>query len=62
VASCCVYFLSALQIATTSFKTLFIIALFTFLIASWLDVPLNALAIEHLPEAERSKMGGFVLP
>ncbi|MDE8601405.1 MFS transporter [Marinomonas sp. RSW2] len=53
----CLFVLSSLKVETMTFKTLFIIALFTSFVVSWLDVPVNALAIERLPELERSKTG-----
>lgn len=53
----CLFALSSLDIAETSFKTLFIIALCTSFVVSWLDIPINALAIQRLPEVERPKTG-----
>ncbi|MDB4836995.1 MFS transporter [Marinomonas sp.] len=53
----CLLALLMADIQTTHFKTLFIIALCTSLIISWLDVPVNAFAIQRLPETERSKSG-----
>ncbi|OOV86005.1 MFS transporter [Oceanospirillum linum] len=53
----CLLALASLDLATTTFKTLFILALCTSFVVSWLDIPVNALAIERLPEEERSKTG-----
>lgn len=56
---CCLMALSLADIAITTFKTLFIIAVCTTLITSWLDVPINAFAIQRLPENERPKTGAI---
>jgi MFS family permease len=56
---CCLVALSLANIESTSFKTLFIIAVCTTLITSWLDVPVNAFAIQRCPENERPKTGAI---
>ncbi|WP_346433252.1 MFS transporter [Marinomonas rhodophyticola] len=56
---CCLMVLSILNIEITTFKTLFIVAVCTTLITSWLDVPINAFAIQRFPEVERPKTGAI---
>lgn len=55
----CLTMLSLADIEITTFKTLFIIAVCTTLITSWLDVPINAFAIQRFPENERPKTGAI---
>lgn len=51
--------LAAFDIEHTSWAVLFSLALAASLIGTWADIPVNALAIEYLPESERIRAGAI---
>lgn len=51
--------LAGFDIQNTSWGVLFTLALAASLIGTWADIPVNALAIEYLPESERIRAGAI---
>lgn len=57
--ACILALLAGFDIQHTSWGVLFTLALAASLIGTWADIPVNALAIEFLPESERIRAGAI---